>query len=88
VFDGQFIKHFYLQGSNMHWANGFGGGWMMIFWWMLILAIGYGLFQFFNARRNINANDQENALDILKKRYARGEITKSEFEQKKEELKD
>lgn len=72
----------------MHWANGFGGGWMMIFWWMLILAIGYGLFQFFNARRNINANDQENALDSLKKRYDRGEITKSEFEQKKEELKD
>lgn len=70
----------------MHWTDGFGGGWMMIFWWLLILIIGYGMFQFFNARRNNYFQEKESALKTLKERYARGEITKSEFEQKKEEL--
>lgn len=29
---------------------------------------------------------QENALDILKKRYARGELTREEFEAKKQDI--
>lgn len=70
----------------MHWTNGFGGGWMMIFWWLLIIGIGYGLFQLFRANQQQKSNSEESPLEILKKRYARGEITKSEFEQKKKEL--
>jgi putative membrane protein len=31
---------------------------------------------------------QESALDILKKRYARGELTREEFERMKQEIKD
>ena len=31
-------------------------------------------------------NDSENALNILDKRYARGELTKSEYEQMKRDI--
>jgi len=63
---------------------GFGGGWMMIFWFV-ILVVGVVLFvRLFNSEnRSIS---QESPLEILKKRYAEGSITKKEFEEKKRDL--
>lgn len=71
----------------MHW-NGYGwgmgiGGWflMILFWVLIILAVIYIARAVSNGRQK-----GETALDILKKRYAKGEISKEEFERMKDDL--
>ena len=64
-----------------------GGGWgmfplMMPFY--LILLVVVVLLLLFGRRRD--GQGQESALDILKKRYARGEISQEEFERMKKDL--
>jgi putative membrane protein len=69
----------FFHGSGM-WF----GGW---FWIVIILIV---VFVFLRARGGncpiINRNTQETPLEILKKRYAKGEITKEEFEEMKKNL--
>lgn len=64
---------------------GFGWGFMWIFWILLILAIIWLAKVFFS-----NSDNQEkrskSAEEILKERYARGEIDREEFEQKRKDL--
>lgn len=58
---------------------------MMAFWWLLILiiiALTVGWFS--RQRRNIGGEDS--AMEILRTRYARGEISRKEFEEKKKDL--
>jgi putative membrane protein len=43
------------------------------------------IFSCCNSQKN-NENNNETALDILYKRYAKGEITKDEFEQMKKDI--
>jgi putative membrane protein len=57
---------------------------MILFWVLVILGIVYLVKHIGN--RNKAKVQQETALDILKKRYAIGEINKEEFEEKKEDL--
>jgi len=70
----------------MHWGNfggmGFGFGWifMILFWLLVIMGIVYILKNMFSSR--VLAKN-ETAEDILKKRYAAGEITKSEFNERR-----
>ena len=67
----------------MHWM-GFGGGWMMIFWFIIII-VGIVLFtRLFNTEGKSKSN--ESPLEILKRKYAEGSITKKEFEEKKKDL--
>ncbi len=66
----------------MHWM-GF-GGWMMIFWFVVIV-VGILIFtRLFSTERKSESN--ESPLEIIKKRYAEGSITKEEFEEKKKNL--
>ncbi|WP_457668831.1 SHOCT domain-containing protein [Thiolapillus sp.] len=65
-----------------HW---FGGGFMWFFWILLIVVVLWGL-KAATGRENTTAGSPGTALDILKERYARGEIDQDEFEQKKRDL--
>jgi putative membrane protein len=64
---------------------GWTGGVMIILWIVLIAALVFAFVQLVN-KGNLSAVPKESALDILKKRYAKGEITKEEFERMKKEL--
>jgi putative membrane protein len=70
-------------GNHMNW--GWGGGLMMILWVVVIAALVYWFVQSTQKNRAV-AGGQESALDILKKRYARGELSKQEYEERKRDL--
>ncbi len=73
----------------MHWGNfgwGMGFGWiyMIIFWVLIITAVVY-LVKFVGGKWGSEIC-RESPLDILKRRYARGEITKEEYGRMKDDL--
>jgi putative membrane protein len=68
-------------------AMGFGG--MTIFWILAIIAVaGLVCLAICLSRRSARNNKKESLLNILSERYARGEITKEEFDRKKQDLKE
>lgn len=73
--------------------GGYGMGWgifgalHMLLWWVLIILGIVVLVKWLFGGTGSSAQGRENrALEILKERYARGEIGKDEFEQKKRDL--
>ncbi len=62
---------------------GFGFGWifMILFWALLILGIIYFVKQLLGSSKT--SSGMESAEEILKKRYAAGEILKDEYNEKK-----
>jgi putative membrane protein len=65
-----------------HW---FGGGFMWLFWILLIVLVLWAV-KAATGGANNSAEKQKSALDILKERYAKGEIDQEEFEQKRKDL--
>jgi len=69
----------------MHWGGdfgmGFGGGWifMILFWGLIILGIVYLVKILLGGPANQEKRN-ESAQEVLEKRFARGEISKEEFE--------
>ncbi|PHR71071.1 MAG: electron transporter RnfE [Arcobacter sp.] len=61
--------------TNMSFSHGFG----MIIFWILVITLIYFIFT-----RIRNKPEVDTALDLLKKRLAKGEINKEEFENLKE----
>lgn len=70
----------------MHWMYPYGGGWfMMAFWWIIILVIVAIAVRWLSQQKG-QAPKEDSAIEVLKKRYVRGEISKEEFEEKKKDL--
>lgn len=73
------------------WGGG-GIGWIfMILFWVVIIAAIVALVKWFavgspHAHTHPLAPPEKTPLDILKERYARGEIEREEFEQKRQDL--
>ena len=71
-----------MWGWDHHW---FGGPWMMFLWIVLIVIAAWGAWALFSRSRGGPPRERR-PLDILKERYAAGEISKEEYEERKEEL--
>ncbi len=68
-------------GAGLWWA--FGGIFMILFWVGLVILISWIVMKIVKGSSSESKSD---ALDIVKERYAKGEISKEEFEQIKKDL--
>jgi putative membrane protein len=76
----------------MHWwggdfGMGFGGGMFMILFWVLIILGVVYLVKMLLGGGSGTEKKSETAREVLEKRFARGEISKEEFEDAIEVLK-
>lgn len=80
-----------MWGSN-YWSGinsgmGFGGMIMMILFWALVISGFVLIIRWLMGNKGPEGyNPRETPLDILKKRYAKGEINQDEFERMKKDL--
>ncbi|MGB3342093.1 MAG: SHOCT domain-containing protein [bacterium] len=71
-------------GHMMDWGYGIGGfAWPLI---ILVVLVGVAIYFIKNREKLKQDNGEDSALEILKTRYAKGEITKQQYEEMKKDL--
>ena len=72
-------------GPMMHYGFGYGG---MFMWIIFLIVIGFLIYFIVQAQKTKGQTptQSESPLDILKRRYAKGEIVKEEFERMKKDI--
>jgi putative membrane protein len=78
-------------GDMMGWSGGWGWGWfgivhMVLWWFLIILGIVVLAKWLFGGGGGGRVSSEDRALAILRERYARGDIDKSEFDARKRDL--
>lgn len=66
------------------WSMGLGWVWMVIFWGLVIAGIVYVVHSI--TGRSTETYTNETPLDMLKRRYAKGDISKEEYREMKDHL--
>lgn len=59
---------------------------MWVFWILMLAGLIFLIWWIVRQSQSRSSSREEDALDILKKRYAKGEIDLEEFEQKKRDI--
>jgi len=72
-------------GCGFGFGYGYGGMFMGIIFLLVLAAAIYFVVQAIRTK-NVAGRTEETPLDIIKKRYAKGELTKEDFERMKNEL--
>jgi putative membrane protein len=81
----------------MMWGDGFGWGWLMmsfgtILWIAVLIVLVWAIIRWLERRRGVHGQgpatslNEPSALEILRRRYARGEIDSATFEQMRQQL--
>lgn len=73
------------NGHMMNYGFGYGG---MFMWLIFLIVLGVAIYLIIQAlkSKNVIGQAQDTPLEILKRRYAKGEITKEEFDRTKTDL--
>lgn len=85
-FTNQINHMMYGFNSGMGWGLGIFGWLFMVVWWGFIIAGIIALIKWFLRSSHGEGVCGRSSLDILKQRYAKGEIDKKEFEEKRRDL--
>lgn len=72
-------------GWGWGWGMGFGWIFMILFWALVILGI-VALAKWVFSAGSSSSGSGGRALDVLKERYARGEINREQYEQMRRDL--
>jgi putative membrane protein len=77
-----------MMGAMMGWGPSVGWGWVfpLVLWGGIITTIVFLVRGVTRGGGGTSYHGEDTALDILKKRYARGEITREEFQERRRAL--